>query len=50
MSHFAIQVRKGKKDGEPVFWVVNVTNTGTHRIACCVDEETAQAVADTFRA
>tara|TARA_R110002012_G_C11234892_1_gene564572 strand:+ start:40 stop:192 length:153 start_codon:yes stop_codon:yes gene_type:complete len=49
MSHLVVKVQKGTKDGATVFWVTSVTKTGTHRIACCEDKETAEAVAANFR-
>tara|TARA_R100001460_G_scaffold21531_1_gene43974 strand:+ start:146 stop:298 length:153 start_codon:yes stop_codon:yes gene_type:complete len=50
MSNPVVEVRQGTKNGEVVFWVVSLTKTGTHRIACCADKETAEAVAATFQA
>ncbi len=44
-----VSVRQGKKDGQPVWWVVSVTKTGTHQIACCEDKETAEGVAALMR-
>tara|TARA_R100000995_G_scaffold52671_1_gene25593 strand:- start:312 stop:464 length:153 start_codon:yes stop_codon:yes gene_type:complete len=49
MADPIVQVRKGTKNGQTVFWVVSLTKTGTHRIACCDDKETAEQVAATFR-
>ena len=44
-----VSVKEGERDGQPVWWVVSVTKTGTHKIACCDDKETAEAVAATMR-
>lgn len=40
-----VRVKKGTKDDLPVWWVVSVTKTGTHRLAACEDREAAEAVA-----
>ena len=49
MQNFTIEVREGTKDGQTVYWVVSLTNTGTHRIACAEDRETAEGIAVTLR-
>ena len=43
-----VVVKEGTKDDCPVWWVLSVTKTGTHRLAACEDEETAQELADFF--
>lgn len=40
-----VRVQKGTKDNLPVWWVVSVTKTGTHRLAACGDRGAAKAVA-----
>ena len=40
-----VRLEKGTKDGLPVWWVVSVTRTGTHRLAACEHREAAEAVA-----
>jgi len=44
-----VSVKQGEKDGQPVWWVLSVTKTGTHRLACCEDKETAEGVAALMR-
>ena len=44
-----VHVKQGKKDGQPVWWVLSVTKTGTHRLACCENKETAESVAALMR-
>ena len=49
MQNFTIEVRQGTKDGQTVFWVVSHSKTGSHRVACAEDRETAEGIAERLR-
>jgi len=44
-----VSVKQGKKDGQPVWWVLSITKTGTHRLACCEDKKTAEGLASLMK-
>lgn len=51
MQNFTIEVRKGTKDGQTVYWVVSHSKTGgySYRVACAEDRETAEGIAERLR-
>ena len=49
MQDIDIEVREGTKNGQPVFWVVSHSKTGSHRVACAEDRETAEGIAERLR-